>query len=102
MVVFVIKAIKNRNVLFTDAYYVSARDNSWEHAGSYDLVALEKLLLSYGTLKHTTNVSYACAQYTFVVIWSYWCFSQSCNSPTEVNVAFIHSLQLEAEFVEIL
>ena len=37
-----------------------------------------------------------------IVIWSYWCFSQSCNSPTEVNVAFIHSLQLEAEFVEIL
>ena len=31
---------------------LGARDNSWEHAGSYDLVALEKLLLSYGTLKH--------------------------------------------------
>ena len=48
---FSVKAIKNRNVLFTD----------WEHAGSYDLVALEQLLLSYGTLKHMTNVSYACA-----------------------------------------
>ena len=32
---------------------------------------------------------------------SYWCISQSCISPIEVNVAFIHNIQLEAEFVEI-
>ena len=60
----------------------------------YDLVALENLLLSYGTLKHMTNVSYACAKYTFSEIWSFWCFSQSCNSTIKVNVAFIHSIQI--------
>ena len=38
----------------------------------------------------------------FSAIWSYWCISQSCNSTIELNVAFIHSIQLEAKFVEIL
>ena len=47
-------------MLYTDLYVLSARDNSWEHAGSYNLVALEKLLLPYGTLKNMTNASYAC------------------------------------------
>ena len=31
-----------------------------------------------GSLKHSTNVSYACALHTFSVIWSYWCFN--CQS----------------------
>ena len=75
---------------------LSARDNSLELAGPYDFVALEKLLLFYGT-----NVSYTCAKYTFSVIWSYWCISEFCNSPIEVNVAFIGSMQLYVEFVEI-
>ena len=49
-----------------------------------------------------TNVRYACACHTFSTIWSFWCIIQSRNSTIELKVAFIHSIQLKAKFVEIL
>ena len=82
MVAFFLKAVKNR-------------DNSWEYVGSYLLVTLKILLFYICYIKTYDKCSLRMRMtYDFPNL--------ACISPIELNVAFIHSIQPEAEFVEIL